>query len=291
MKISDILKKDGVKLSFEVFPPKTDSSFDSVKKAVGEIAGMYPSFMSVTYGAGGGTSRYTLNIARSINEIYSVPTIAHLTCISSTKQTVAQRISEFKSSSIENILALRGDIPTDGSASGHPDYLHATDLIPDIKAQGDFCIGCACYPEGHPESADAQSDIKYLKLKQDCGCDFFTTQMFFDNDIFYRFADSAAKNGVNAPIIAGIMPITNIKQLERARTLSGSFIPDRLTMLAERFGSDPQAMFSAGTYYCIEQIYELISNGFNSIHIYSMNNPKCARTIKNAVDPLTEQTL
>lgn len=290
MKISDILSRDGVKLSFEVFPPKTDSSFDSVKKAVGEIAGMYPSFMSVTYGAGGGTSRYTLSIAKSINEIYSVPTIAHLTCISSTKQTVEQRINEFKENGIENILALRGDIPSGGLQSLSPDYLHATDLIPEIKAHGDFCIGCACYPEGHPESENKQSDLDYLKLKQDCGCDFFTTQMFFDNDIFYSFADSAAKNGITLPIIAGIMPITKAKQLERAQTLSGSYIPERLLKLAEKFGSDDKSMFSAGIYYCIEQIYELISNGFNNIHIYSMNNPACARMIKNAVSPLTEQS-
>lgn len=288
MRIDEILKSDKISLSFEVFPPKTDSSFESVKKAVGEIAGMYPSFMSVTYGAGGGTSAYTLNIAKSINDIYSVESLAHLTCISSTKKTVEKRIEELKNADIENILALRGDIPTDGKFGTDflPEYRHATDLIEDIKKHGDFCIGCACYPETHPESASREEDISYLKVKQDAGCNFFTTQMFFDNDIFYKFYDEALNAGINVPVAAGIMPITNIKQLERASTLSNSFIPDKLRRIADKFGSNPTAMKQAGIYYCIDQIFDLIASGITNIHIYSMNKPDCARMIKNAVDPL-----
>ena len=187
MKLSELLKKDGLSLSFEVFPPKTDTAFESVKRATEEIAALSPSFMSVTYGAGGGTSRYTLEIAKNIKERYGVPTLAHLTCVSSTRETVRERIEEMRAAGIENVMALRGDIPADrrGEDRSGWDYTHAVELVRELKSFGDeFCVGGACYPEVHPESANQKSDIEYLKQKVDAGCDFLTTQMCFDNNLF-----------------------------------------------------------------------------------------------------------
>ena len=245
MKIIDILKSEKLSLSFEVFPPKTEMGFDSVKTATKEIAKLRPSFMSVTYGAGGGTSRYTLDIAKNIKELYGVPTLAHLTCVSSTKETVKDKINKIKNAGIENVMALRGDIPElmkDADRSLW-DYKYATDLIYELKtANPDFCIGGACYPEIHPESPTQKEDIKYLKEKIDAGCDFLTTQMFFDNNLLYNFLYKIREAGITVPIIPGVMPITNANQVERAIKLSGSFMPQRFKSLVDKFGSSPDAM-------------------------------------------------
>ena len=284
MKIIDLLKQPTLSLSFEVFPPKTEVGFDSVKKATEEIARLRPAFMSVTYGAGGGTSKYTLDIASNIKKQHGVPSIAHLTCVSSTKETVRERIALMKAAGIENVMALRGDLTPDLEASDRTGwaYKHAIDLIHDIRESGaDFCIGGACYPEIHPESKCQRDDIKYLKEKVDAGCSFLTTQMFFDNNLLYNFLYKIREAGITVPVIAGIMPITRGNQVERAIKLSGSFMPQRFKSLVDRFGSDPAAMKQAGIAYATDQIIDLYANGITNVHVYSMNSPDVARSIYN----------
>ncbi|MBQ1223509.1 MAG: methylenetetrahydrofolate reductase [Oscillospiraceae bacterium] len=282
MKISELLKKDTLSISFEVFPPKTESLYDSVKTATEEIAALRPAFMSVTYGAGGGTSKYTLDIAKNIKERYGVPSLAHLTCVSSTKETVRERIRDIREAGIQNIMALRGDVPEslkDADRSGW-DYRYAIELVSELKECGaDFCIGGACYPEIHPESADQKADIAFLKAKVDAGCDFLTTQMFFDNNLLYNFLYKIREAGITVPIIPGIMPITNSKQVERAISLSGSFVPQRFKSLVDKFGSDPSAMKQAGIAYATDQIIDLYANGIKNVHVYSMNKPDVAERI------------
>ena len=282
MKIIDLLTEEKLTLSFEVFPPKTESAFDSVKNATEEIAKLKPAFMSVTYGAGGGTSKYTLDIAKNILKEYGVPTLAHLTCVSSTKQTVKERIIDIKNSGIENVMALRGDIPKDlenADRSGW-DYQHAIDLIRELKEYSpDFCIGGACYPEIHPESVNQKEDIKYLKEKVDAGCDFLTTQMFFDNNLLYNFLYKIREAGITVPVMPGIMPITNANQVERAIKLSGSFMPQRFKSLVDKFGTNPDAMKQAGIIYATDQIIDLFANGIKNVHVYSMNKPDVAEKI------------
>lgn len=282
MKISDILKKDTLSLSFEVFPPKTESGFASVKSATEEIAKLAPSFMSVTYGAGGGTSKYTLDIAKNIKERYGVPTLAHLTCVSSTRATVREKIEQIKDAGIVNVMALRGDIPaslSDADRSGW-DYRYAIDLVRELKeASENFCIGGACYPEIHPESEDQREDIEHLKEKVDAGCDFLTTQMFFDNNILYNFLYKIREAGITVPVIPGIMPITNANQVARAIELSGSFMPMRFKSLVDKFGKDPAAMKQAGIAYATDQIIDLFANGVRNVHVYSMNKPDVAEKI------------
>lgn len=282
MKITDILKEKKPMLSFEVFPPKTESTFDSVKKATEEIAKLRPSFVSVTYGAGGGTSQYTLEIAKNVKQLYSVPTLAHLTCVSSDKKTVSQRIEMLKQAGIENVMALRGDIPKELENADRStwDYKHAIDLVHQLKQANCFCIGAACYPEIHPESENQLTDIKFLKEKVDAGAQFLTTQMFFDNNLFYNFLYKIREAGITVPVIPGIMPITNANQLERAIKLSGSFIPQRFKSIVDAFGNDPAAMKQAGIAYATDQIIDLYANGIKNVHVYSMNKPEVAAKIK-----------
>ena len=279
MKISEILKGKECSVSFEVFPPKTDGAFESIKSAIDEIASLSPSFMSVTYGAGGGTSRYTVEIAKNIQESYSVPALAHLTCVSSTKATVGERIEDMRKAGIKNVMALRGDIPV-GMENMPRDYKYAIELIREIReSRGDFCIGGACYPEVHPESLSAEHDMMHLKEKADAGLDFLTTQMFFDNELFYKFLDRARGAGISLPIIPGVMPITRSNQIERAISLSGSYMPKRFLSLVDRFGSDPDAMTQAGIAYATDQIIDLFANGVTNVHVYSMNKPQVAKAI------------
>ena len=282
MKITELLKEKTLSLSFEVFPPKTESNFESVKHATEEIAALHPSFMSVTYGAGGGTSQFTLDIAQNIKEQYAVPSIAHLTCVSSTRETVREQIARIKAAGIENVLALRGDIPEEKKNEDrtHWDYTHAVDLVRELKtADPDFCVGGACYPEIHPESADQRTDIRYLKEKVEAGCEFLTTQMFFDNNLLYNFLYKIREAGVTVPVIPGIMPITNGNQVARAIALSGSFMPQRFKALVDKFGNDPAAMKQAGIIYATDQIIDLFANGITHVHVYSMNKPDVAQSI------------
>ena len=282
MKITEILT-DKLSLSFEVFPPKTDTAFENVRAATEKIAKLHPSFMSVTYGAGGGTSKYTLDIAKQINDKYSVPSLAHLTCVSSTKQKVREHIADIKEAGIQNVMALRGDIPAELQNSNREkwDYHHAVELVRELREAGDdLCIGGACYPEIHPESENQKEDIKYLKEKVDAGCDFLTTQMFFDNNLLYNFLYKIREAGITVPVIPGIMPITNANQVARAIKLSGSFMPQRFKSLVDKFGSNPLAMKQAGIAYATDQIIDLYANGITNVHVYSMNKPDVARKIQ-----------
>ena len=283
MKITQLLQRDKLALSMEVFPPKTETAFESVKAATEEIAKLRPAFMSVTYGAGGGTSQYTLDIAQNIKTLYHVPTVAHLTCVSSTRETVQEKIAAIKAAGIENVLALRGDIPPGRENEDRSawDYRHAIDLVRELKtADPNFCVGGACYPEVHPESANQAQDIVHLKEKVDAGCEFLTTQMFFDNNLLYNFLYKIRQAGITVPVIPGIMPITNANQVERAIKLSGSHMPQRFKSLVDKFGSDPAAMKQAGIAYATDQIIDLFANGIKNVHVYSMNKPDVAAKIQ-----------
>lgn len=280
MKISEILKQGKPTLSFEVYPPKTDSAFDKVEAATLEIGSLKPSFMSVTFGAGGGTRRHTFQLAQDIQDQCGVPSLAHITCVTANKEILQERLNDLKARHIENVLALRGDIPEGYDLSSLKDYPHASDLAADIKAYGGFCIGGACYPEGHPESGNKEQDIWNLKKKVDAGCEFLTTQMFFDNSIFYSFLYRIREIGITVPILAGIMPITQKSQIQKAVQLSGTVFPARFLSIADKFGDNPAAMKQAGIAYAIEQIIDLVANGVKGIHVYSMNKPDVARKIK-----------
>ena len=282
MKISELLRQDGLSLSFEVFPPKTNTVFESVKRATEEIAALGPAFVSVTYGAGGGTSQYTLEIAKNIKERYGVPTLAHLTCVSSTRELVRERIGQMKAAGIENVMALRGDLTPEleGADRSQWPYRHAIDLIRELKESGaGFCIGGACYPEVHPESENQREDILHLKEKVDAGCEFLTTQMFFDNNLLYNFLYKIREAGITVPVLPGIMPITKANQVERAIQLSGSFMPQRFKSLVDKFGHSPDAMKQAGIAYATDQIIDLYANGIRTVHVYTMNNPDVAARI------------
>ncbi len=294
MKIIDILNRGDFSLSFEVFPPKTDTSFDSVQAAVREIAKLRPPFMSVTYGAGGGRSRYTLEIAEEIKQNYGVESLAHLTCISSTHEDVHKEIKSIQNAGIENIMALRGDVPSGMEQEDRSSwaYHHAVELIREIKEFApDMCIGGACYPEVHPESVNQKEDIRYLKEKVEAGCDFLTTQMFFDNNLLYNFLYKIREAGITVPVVAGIMPITNANQVERAVKLSGSFMPQRFKALVDTFGSDPAAMCEAGIAYATDQIIDLFANNVTNVHVYSMNKPMVAQKIQSNLSAILGKTI
>ncbi|NBH70946.1 methylenetetrahydrofolate reductase [NAD(P)H] [Clostridiaceae bacterium] len=283
MKIRDILAKGEPTLSFEVFPPKTEDKYEPVEQAALEIAGLKPAFMSVTYGAGGGTSRYTVEIAAML-QAQGVTPLAHLTCVSSAREKVTSVLGELKARGIENVLALRGDIPADGQVE--KDYHYASELIAEIQKSGDFCIGAACYPEGHVESENKLQDIHYLKEKVEAGCDFVTTQMFFDNNILYNYLYRIREAGVTVPVVAGIMPVTNKAQIKRICAMSGTYLPSRFKAIVDRFGDNPAAMKQAGIAYATEQIIDLIANGVNGIHVYSMNKPDVAARIRESLSEI-----
>ena len=280
MKVSQILKEDKVTISCEMFPPKKGAELSNYKGIVAEMAKLKPAYLSCTYGATGGTSDYTVEIADAINS-HGIPAIAHLTCASSTKEKVNTVIAQLKGRGIENILALRGDIPENADFPLPNQYHHAVELIAQIKEAGDFCIGGACYPEGHPEAATMEEDLIHLKEKVDAGCEYLTTQMFFDNNIYYNFMYKALKKGIDVPVVAGIMPVTNANQVKRIISLSGNLVPAKFTNIVDRFGDNPAAMKQAGIAYATEQIIDLIANGANHIHIYSMNKPDVAEAIMN----------
>ena len=286
MKITDILKKEQMSLSIEVFPPKKETSHDSVLVATQRIAQLQPAFMSVTYGAGGGTSKYTLEIAENIQKQFGVPMLAHLTCVSSDRETVKKQIDRMKNAGIQNVMALRGDLTPELEASDRKNWIyhHAVELVRELKESGaDFCIGGACYPEVHPESANQREDLRHLKEKVEAGVDFLTTQMVFDNNLFFNFMYKLRETGVTVPVLPGIMPITNANQVARAIKLSGSFMPQRFKSIVDRFGTDPSAMKQAGIAYATDQIIDLYANGITNVHLYSMNKPDVAEAIMNNV--------
>lgn len=278
MKIAELLAAKPVTLSFEVFPPKTDAAFEPIQAAVHDIARLKPDFMSVTYGAGGGTSDFTVRLASELQDVCGVTALAHLTCVSSTKEHVGRVLGELKARGIQNVLALRGDIP-DGMDRSNAVYQYAYQLIEEIHAAGDFCVGAACYPEGHVECDHQEEDILHLKRKVESGCDFLTTQMFFDNSVLYSFLYRILAKDIHVPVIAGVMPVTNGKQIKRICALSGTTLPARFRSILDHFGDNPAAMKQAGIAYATEQIIDLIANGVRGVHVYTMNKPDVAENI------------
>ena len=285
MKLSDLLGEKERTLSFEVFPPKTSDRMETVLEATEKIAALQPDFMSVTYGAGGGTSRFTVDIAARLQEEYGTTVLPHLTCVSSSREHVRKMIKVYEEKGLHNIMALRGDIPEGGAP--HHDYTHATQLIRDIRELApDVCIGAACYPEGHVEAKNRDEDLKYLKEKVDAGVDFLTTQLFYDNTVFYHFLYRARDIGIRVPIIAGIMPITNASQVKRTVQMSGTIVPERFLAMVDRFGGNPDAMKQAGVIYATEQIIDLYAHGIRNIHVYSMNKPEVAAGIQASLSAI-----
>ena len=281
MKIKDLLQNKKVTFSCEIFPPKAGADMSRMDEIIRDIAALHPDFISVTYGAGGSTSKRTVEIASKIQDTYGIPAMAHLTCVSSTKEEVVTMLDRIEENHIENILALRGDIPQDMDFPSPQHYRYACELIQDIRSQkGDrFCIGGAGYPEGHVECEHKEDDIDYLKQKVESGCDFLTTQMFFDNNVFYNFLYRIMAKGIQVPVVAGVMPVTNSRQIKRSCELSGTTLPPRFKAIADTFSDKPLAMKQAGIAYATEQIIDLLSNGVNHIHLYTMNNPEIAAKI------------
>jgi len=280
MKVIDIIKSEKPTLSVEVFPPKTTANFETVKCATEKIAQLKPSYMSITYGAGGGTSDFTADIAENLLKKGVTP-LTHLTCVSSTDERIEAELNKIKSKGIKNILALRGDIP-EGLEKSEMQYTYAYQLIEKIKKfDEEFCVGGACYPETHPESKNSYKDIEALKIKVESGCEFLTTQMFFDNNILYNFIMRLLKVGVDVPVVPGIMPVTNEKQIKRIMSISGNALPQRFVRIVDKFADNPKALKEAGIAFATEQIIDLYANGINAVHLYSMNNPEVAEKIKN----------
>ena len=265
-------------VSFEVFPPKNDAAYAPVEAAVDALASFSPDFISVTYGAGGGTSVNTPKIAAHIENDLHIPAMAHLTCASSDKQTVHNVLQDLKTRGVRNVLALRGDLPEDFVPDNNH-YRYASELVKAVREFGGFTVGAACYPEGHVEALSPEQDLENLKRKVDCGVDFLVTQMFFDNSVLYSFLYRALKKGIDIPVCAGIMPVMNPKQIARSCKLSGTTLPARLKTVVDKFADDPKAMQQAGIAYATEQIIELVANGVSGIHIYTMNRPEVAGAI------------
>ena len=288
MNLLESIRDPRLSLSFEVFPPKSNTAFSSVLRATEDIAALGPSYVSVTYGAGGAGGRYTLDIARSLHRMEGAEILAHLTCVGADRSAVKSYLEALRAAGIRNVMALRGDLPqgTDPAAMAGSSYPHAVDLIRELKAAGGFCIGAACYPEVHPESSNQAEDLRHLREKVEAGAEFLTTQMFFDNNLLYNFLYKLREAGVTVPVVPGIMPITGANQVRRALELSGSFMPRRFTSLVDRFGSATEAMKRAGIIYATDQIIDLFANGIRHVHVYTMNKPDVARAIRDNLSGL-----
>jgi methylenetetrahydrofolate reductase (NADPH) len=285
MKIKNIFEEKKLVFSLEVFPPKSDTPIDNIFQTLDQLKDINPDYMSVTYGAGGGVNKNrTCEISSLLKHEYNIEPLAHLTCINSTKETLDEILNDLNNNDIENILALRGDKPADGSEIG--DYNYAYQLVEHIKNKNDFGVAAACYPEGHLESDNLEEDLKYLKQKVDSGVDYLITQMFFDNSLFYKFRERAAAKEINVPIEAGIMPVINKRQVGRIIELSDAFLPKKFTKILDKYGDHEEALRDAGIAYAVEQIVDLISSDVDGIHLYTMNNPYVARKIKEAVGSL-----
>ena len=286
MYISDIFSSKKQVLSFEIFPPKQESGIGTVKSTVDELVKQPIDYISVTYGAGGSTSKKTADIAEYIQNQHNMTALAHLSCITSRKDEIKDILYDLDKRGIKNILALRGDLPQDGNAV-MTDYQYASELVSDIKKHGDFCVGGACYPECHPDSPSIEVDIENLKIKADAGCDFLVTQMIFDNDKFYTFRDLAVKKGINLPITVGIMPLTQASQIKKMCVLSGgASMPSKFTRMFAKYEDNPNALKQAGIAYAVDQIIDLLSNDVHGIHVYTMNKPEVAQKITSVVSSL-----
>lgn len=280
MRIKDIFKEKTV-FSFEVFPPKKTSPIDVIYTTLEELRDLSPDFISVTFSAGGsGNGGYAIDVASKVKE-YGITPMIHLPCINYTKDEIKATLTAIQENGIENILALRGDINPD--IPPKTDFTHASGLISYIKSMGDFDIGGACYPEGHPDADSLDEDIANLKTKVDAGADHLITQLFFDNDMFYRFKEKTDAAGINVPIEAGIMPVVNKKQIERMVTTCGASLPIKFVKMMQRYEHNPEALRDAGIAYAVNQIVDLAASGVDGIHLYTMNNPYVARKISEAV--------
>lgn len=287
MKIIDILKNKRVTLSFEVFPPKTADDVPTALAAAEAIAALHPDFMSVTYGAGGGTSDFTVHIASAVKKTYGVEVMPHLTCLSSTKKKVTETLQDYKEAGFGTIMALRGDVPADGTRKN--DFEHATDLMKQIKSfDSSMTLGGACYPEGHPESPSLAADIENIRSKVDAGAQFLSTQMFFDNSLFYSYLNRLHAAGIDVPVLAGIMPITNKRILTRSLAMSGTAVPARYIAMVDAYGDSPEAMKQAGIAYATEQILDLYANGVRNVHVFAMNKPDVAKAISENIRPVLD---
>ncbi len=277
MKIKDILAQGRPSVSFEVFPPRKDAPFEPVREAVARLARQKPSFMSVTYGASGSANTNTIEVSAYVQSC-GVPALAHLTCLTSTRERIAEELAALRRAGVENILCLRGDMPKDAAQPPPGGFAHAIDLVRALRPSM-FCLGGACYPECHPDCEHIEDDIAFLREKVDAGLDFVTTQMFFDNNIFYRYLSKLRDRGVTVPVIAGIMPVANGRQISRICRLSGTYLPSRFKAIVDRFGDNPASMLDAGVAYATEQIVDLFANGINAVHVYTMNRPDVAERI------------
>lgn len=276
--IAALLKSKGVHLSCEIFPPKEFSRIEEAKEIAGDIAALGPAYISVTYGAGGSTPQFTRELSKSV-QASGIPALSHLTCINDTKSKVGAVLEALRREGITNVLALRGDIPPGVDFPGEDHFHYASELTQAIRDQGGFCVGGACYPEGHPEAPSRDADLDFLRRKVDAGAEFLTTQMFFDNAILYQFLYRALQKGIGVPIVAGIMPVVNARQIKRITALSGAGLPPRFAAIVDRFGGNTECMREAGIAYATEQIIDLIANGVSNIHLYTMNRPEIARAI------------
>ena len=276
MKLQTLFDQKKVVFSLEIFPPKKTASIQTIYDTLDALSDVSPDFISVTYGAAGSTPGHTIAVAKAVAETGVTP-LCHLTCVQSTREHVQHVLADMKTAGMENVLALRGDLPKEGEPCH--DFAYAAELIDFIHQQGDFCVGAACYPEGHPESGSRAKDMDYLRRKVDAGVDFLTTQMFFDNGLLYNFLYRMQRAGMDIPVCAGIMPICDARQVARVVKLSGSIMPPRFAAIADRFAGDPQAMTQAGIAFATEQIVDLVANGVGHIHLYTMNKPWIARAI------------
>lgn len=285
MLIKDLFNEKKVVYSFEIFPPKATSPVETVYKTLEGLSDLQPDYISVTYGAGGNLSdNRTCELSSIVKNKYGTEATAHLTCISSSKEEVKIMLERLKDNNIENILALRGDVPIDQGLS--KDFKYAEELINFIKENGNFGIAAACYPEGHPECHSIDLDVKNLKRKVDAGCDFLISQLFFDNNLFYNFKERCYKENINVPIEAGIMPVVNKKQIERITSLCGASIPDKFLKIMNKYEHDKEALRDAGIAYAVEQIVDLVSSDVSGIHLYTMNNPYVARRITESTSSI-----
>ena len=283
-KIIEILNDGRIHLSCELFPPKQGAELQNSLEIVNRIAAVNPSYMSVTYGAGGSTVGYSAALAKEVQD-NGLPALAHLTCVKADEVKITEVLQQLQGHGVNNILALRGDIPADMQGDHQGSFAHASDLMRFVKEQGDFCVGGAAYPEGHPESGSLEQDIENTKYKVEAGVDFLVTQMFFDNTILYNYRFRLLRAGINVPVVPGIMPVTNAKQIIRICQLSGTKLPPQFRAMVEKFADKPEALKQAGIAYATGQIIDLISNGFDNVHIYTMNKPEI---FKGIMDNLSE---
>jgi methylenetetrahydrofolate reductase (NADPH) len=285
MKIADLFNKKKVVYSFEIFPPKLNSSIEIIYNTLSQLENLKPDYLSVTYGAGGSSvQNRTCEIASIIKNKYDIEPLSHLTCINSKKEEVKKILDTLKQNNVSNILAMRGDKSPNTIASENFQYSYQ--LMDFIKQNSSYNLAGACYPEGHPECESLEKDIEYMKLKEESGAEFFITQLFFENSVFYEFLEQVRKIGIKAPIQVGIMPVTSTKQIERIVYLSGAKIPHKLSKLLARYGNNKEAMTQAGIMYATEQIVDLLENNVDGIHLYSMNNLNIARKITENIDSI-----